>query len=359
MADVTISSLPLGTPSGNNILPYSTGSNTLGVPVSAILQNAGNIGINTTNTPSTLTVNGDMQLLEYGKLNFSNTAGASYINSPLSNHLALYTAGESRIRIDSTGNVGIGLLPNAWGTTMAALQLGGSSCIWSDKVAGLRTFYGTNYYYDGTNRKYMAAGAATEYLQAVDGAHVWYNAAAGAAAATVTFTERLRIAAGGNVGIGTMTPQAKLDVDGSMRVAGAIKLDHTGTNADPYVANIWAQGTLAASSSLAINMNSIAVNNPCAGIWLAFIQTDSAVINKNGTLYKATAMYMGAYMRVLNANAFTNFTNMYTRDGTSLAITPPASNDGQNFSFTNGYANTTCTYQIRTVPIMSNFRANT
>jgi len=142
-------------------------------------------------------------------------------------------------------------------------------------------------------------------------------------------------------------------------VAGAIKLDYTGTYADPYVANIWTQGTLAANSSLAINMNSIAVNNPCAGIWLAFIQTDSAVYNNNGTLYKASAMYMGAYMRVVGANAFTNFTNMYTRDGTSLAITPPASNDGQNFSFTNGYANTTCTYQIRTVPIMSNFRANT
>ena len=47
MADVTISSLAQGTPAGNNILPYSTGSNTLGTPVSALFHNAGNVGIGT------------------------------------------------------------------------------------------------------------------------------------------------------------------------------------------------------------------------------------------------------------------------------------------------------------------------
>jgi hypothetical protein len=49
MADVSISSLTQSIPAGNSILPYSTGSNTLGVPVSAVLQNAGNIGIGTNN----------------------------------------------------------------------------------------------------------------------------------------------------------------------------------------------------------------------------------------------------------------------------------------------------------------------
>jgi len=52
MADVTISQLTRNVPSGNNILPYSTGSNTLGVPVSAIFQNTTSnigIGLNVTN----------------------------------------------------------------------------------------------------------------------------------------------------------------------------------------------------------------------------------------------------------------------------------------------------------------------
>lgn len=168
------------------------------------------------------------------------------------------------------------------------------------------------------------------------------------------------IDASGNIGMGPSSPTAgmKLDIYGSTRIAGGLRLDYTGVNPDPYIANIWTSGTLAANSSLVINMNSIAVNYPCAGIWLAFLQTDTGVLNKSGILYKAAAMYMGGYMRTESTNTFSTFTNMYTRDTTSLAINPPNISDGQNFSFTNSY-NTTCTYQIRTVPIMSNFRVNT
>jgi len=62
MADVTISQLTKGTPAGNNILPYSTGSNTLGTPVSAIFQNAGNIGIGISNPTAKLDVFGGLVL---------------------------------------------------------------------------------------------------------------------------------------------------------------------------------------------------------------------------------------------------------------------------------------------------------
>jgi len=58
MADVTISQLTQGTPAGNNIVPYSTGLNTLGVPVSAVFQNTSSIGINTSIPNTTLDVKG-------------------------------------------------------------------------------------------------------------------------------------------------------------------------------------------------------------------------------------------------------------------------------------------------------------
>jgi len=45
MADVTISQLNRGIPFGNNILPYSTGSTTLGVAVSSIFQSVSCVGI--------------------------------------------------------------------------------------------------------------------------------------------------------------------------------------------------------------------------------------------------------------------------------------------------------------------------
>ena len=136
MADVTINELTRGVPAGNSIVPYSTSSVTLGVQVSAMFQNTGNVGINTTNVPSTLTVNGDMHLLAYGKLNFSNTAGTSYINAPQSNHLALHTAGESRIRIDSVGNVGIGT-----STPNTKLHVNGTITCTNTVINGVRTMY--------------------------------------------------------------------------------------------------------------------------------------------------------------------------------------------------------------------------
>ena len=58
MADVTISQLTQGTPAGSGLIPFSTGSSTLAVPASAILQNVGNVGVGTVNPSSKLTISG-------------------------------------------------------------------------------------------------------------------------------------------------------------------------------------------------------------------------------------------------------------------------------------------------------------
>ena len=122
MADVTISQLTQGVPAGNNIIPYSTGSDTLGVAASALLQNAGNIGIGTNNPVTRLTVNGD------SFLNYTNSSGLLIRNLTSENRIDSYNypitqgyplallgstvrfqnASIETMRIDSSGNVGIG-----------------------------------------------------------------------------------------------------------------------------------------------------------------------------------------------------------------------------------------------------------
>jgi hypothetical protein len=120
MADVTISSLPIGTPSGNNILPYSTGSNTLGAPVSAIFQNAGNVGIGTASPRSRLDVNGSIFVAAGSQIQITGNAGtdglqligddaaASYIGTMSLQALIFRTNAIERMRIAASGNVGIG-----------------------------------------------------------------------------------------------------------------------------------------------------------------------------------------------------------------------------------------------------------
>ena len=114
-----------------------------------------------------------------------------------------------RMRIDSSGNVGIGTTPSAW-SGVTALQMANGSAI-----AGNNQYLeiDTNAYYNA-GYKYIGTGLAAKYSQQA-GVHVWFNAASGTAGATTSFAERMRIDASGNVGIGTSSPDAKLDILGA------------------------------------------------------------------------------------------------------------------------------------------------
>ena len=172
MADVTISSLPLGTPSGNALLPYSTGSNTLGVSVSAILQNAGNIGIGTNNPSQKLDVygGGAFTFVEVGK---SGQTGNRFAYVDLTSD-DTYTDYGFRILRGNTGA----------NTDTSLINRGSGLLI-------------------------VAAGQAT--------------AETGQVAISTANTERMRIDSSGNVGIGTATPTAKLDVVGDVRATNTPK----------------------------------------------------------------------------------------------------------------------------------------
>jgi hypothetical protein len=94
--------------------------------------------------------------------------------------------------------VGIGATPSAWTATFKALQISSSSLYNNGANA---TFVGSNYFFDGTNNKYINSAAAAAYAQN-GGEHIWYNAASGTAGNNVTFTARMTIDSSGNVGIG-------------------------------------------------------------------------------------------------------------------------------------------------------------
>ena len=121
-----------------------------------------------------------------------------------------------RMRLDSSGNLGLGVAPSAWGSNYKALQMPGGSAIVGRTDANV-SYFGNNVYFGTFNsERYIASDVATMYIQS-SGTHRWYNAASGTAGNVITFTNTMTLDASGNLGVGVTGPGVKLDVAGAIR----------------------------------------------------------------------------------------------------------------------------------------------
>jgi hypothetical protein len=126
----------------------------------------------------------------------TNTA----IRFPAADTVTIETNGSERVRVDSSGNVGIGTAAPAVNLDVARGSEGEYLRVGGDNAANGRALRFTS----------STGGASNGALHTINAA-----SAEGAIALATAGTERLRINSNGNVGIGTTSPGAKLSVDGS------------------------------------------------------------------------------------------------------------------------------------------------
>lgn len=122
-----------------------------------------------------------------------------------------------RMRIDAVGNVGIGVTPSAWsgyGAPVIEMPSGGT-------IIGQNSVnIGSGWYYSGGSTfVYKSTGVAASYSQQVGGEHRFYNAPAGTANNTITFTQAMTLSNSGNLGIGTANPLNRLHTEFSNATA--------------------------------------------------------------------------------------------------------------------------------------------
>jgi len=117
---------------------------------------------------------------------------------PAADTIAFAEGGAEAMRIDSSGNLGLGVTPSAWYTSggYKVMQIGPGMSF--DSGNDFRARIASNAFVNsGGDFKYVNTGYASNYNQA-SGQHQWYNAASGTAGNTITFTETMKLAQDGN-----------------------------------------------------------------------------------------------------------------------------------------------------------------
>ena len=174
---------------------------------------SGNVGIGTSSPTAKLTVvtsanaEGVIRLGDnttyYGELKRVNATDEVRLGSyGSSQNLTFYTVGSERARIDSSGNLGLGVTPSAWISSYRAFNIGYSS---NGMFSGGNDQLGLtqNAYLDsGVIWRYATANPSSQYTQ-TSGVHTWRSAALGTAGAAISFTESMRIDSSGNLLVGT------------------------------------------------------------------------------------------------------------------------------------------------------------
>ena len=209
------------TGTGSNVLsasPTLTGTVSL-----AALTASGNLTLNGGTANGVAYLNGSKVLTTGSALTFDGTN--LYMGATIGAKLALYQSGGSNIygfgiesgsltflassseqmRLDSSGNLGLGVTPSAWDSNSKAIQLRNSGGLYDLSFGGVSTytFLSNNAYRSsgGTDR-YLNTYGASNYMQN-NGAHAWFTAPSGTAGNAISFTQAMSLLAGGEFLVGT------------------------------------------------------------------------------------------------------------------------------------------------------------
>jgi hypothetical protein len=114
---------------------------------------------------------------------------------PAADTIAFAEGGVEAARLDSAGNMGLGVTPSAWGSNNRTIDMYGigSFSSFSNGAGGYELDVGLNAYNSASGWRYKVSSYAVALYQQAAGSHIWYNAAAGTAGNAISFTQALTL----------------------------------------------------------------------------------------------------------------------------------------------------------------------
>jgi hypothetical protein len=143
-----------------------------------------------------------------GGMVLDHTTSLGRISVAVSSAIAFYNGGISArvetMRIDSSGNVGVGAVPNTWtlGKSVSVGDVG--SAVFG--FGGYNSLTSGAYFNSGWKYSSSSSSQKPALFVGSDGAFNWSIAAAGTAGNAITFTQAMTLDASGNLGIGITDP---------------------------------------------------------------------------------------------------------------------------------------------------------
>jgi hypothetical protein len=134
--------------------------------------------------------------------------------------MTFYTGGSERLRIDTTGNMGLNVAPYPWLGGTKVIDVGNSFAVVGQ--GSQAALYANSYLNQNADGVYKNNGFAANYSMQ-SGRHAWGIAPSGTAGGIFNFTTAMLLNNSGNLGIGTSSPTERLHVNGNVLIAGSAR----------------------------------------------------------------------------------------------------------------------------------------
>jgi hypothetical protein len=145
-----------------------------------------------------------------------------------------------QLKLDSSGNLGLGVTPSAFASGQVVLQNKGG---YLGAGSTNELYLGQNVFYGGSpaDDRYVNTDFATSFGQ-ISGAFTWRTAASGTAGNAITFTQAMTLDASGQLSVGTTSAFARLTTSQSPgsagQVNGQIAMTHAGATTAYFISTI-------------------------------------------------------------------------------------------------------------------------